>query len=493
MKDLGTISACFPHVDTDTRAILQVLMDQARDYHELAERLCEKALEGNVPDLLNYFAYYHAYNQQRFDLVRKLQEKLTSSDLVKPILLLTRPWRTVDWSDFQKAIALALKAAPNDWIVSHIYMTWRVDIGSSTSYPELLTDLEPMQILESKIENDGDYSFFLSALNHIKARDLQREGKLEEARTWYDRAITMAKKHDSLEQVAVLLYDKANMIKNVNFNEALSILKSQRTISEKLGRGYALALNGLALGLIAQAQGDYESAIKYLEEYVNSIESLGLGSPVNFHKCLIAAQYNQMQDGARALEITTDVLQVTQSKVICFPYIQEAWALLNLDRLDEAVQSLDLAREWAPKSGVETIYGYLHFLEGLIHKKRSEFPSATFALEQAHSIFGSFPGTNQTLIQLTHLEIEMFSYEEETVDNDVSGQWMHRLLEQVEKKNLPGIAAQAALLKAKFRFKQGRTGEAKKLLKKVLKISEKSNMPYLKDMAETVIPDLFVS
>ena len=157
---------------------------------------------------------------------------------------------------------------------------------------------------------------------------------------------------------------------------------------------------------------------------------------------------------------------------------------------DDTIQN---AREWAPESGDNTIYGYLHFLEGLIHKKRSEFPSADFALEQAHSIFGSFPGTNQTLIQLTHVEIEMFSYEKETVDNDVSGQWMQGLLEQVGKKDLPGIAAQAALLKAKFRFRQGRTGDAKKLLKKVLKISETSNMPYLKDMAETVIPDLFVS
>ena len=493
MKDLGTISACFPHVDTDTRAILQVLMDQARNYNEFAERLCEKALEGNAPDLLNYFAYYHAYNQQRFNLVRKLQEKLTSSDLVKPMVLLTRPWRTVEWSDFQKAIALALKAAPNDWIVSHIYMTWRVDIGSSLNYPELLTDLEPMQILESKIANDGDYSFFLSQLNHIKARDLQREGKLEEARTWYDRALNIARKHDSLEHVAVLLYDKANMIKNVNFNEAQSILKSQRTISEKLGFVYALALNGLALGLIAQAQGDYNSAIKYLIEYVDSIKSLGLDSPISFHECLIAAQYNQMQDGARALEITTKVLQGYQSKVICFPYIQEAWALLNLDRLDEAVQSLNLAREWAPKSGVNTIYGYLHFLEGLIHKKRSEFPSADFALEQAHSIFGSFPSTNQTLIQLTHVEIEMISYEEETVNDDVSGPWMHRLMEQIQQKDLPGIAAQAMLLQAKFRFRQGRTSEAKKLLKKVLKTSKTSGMNYLKDMAESVIPDLFAS
>ena len=52
--------------------------------------------------------------------------------------------------------------------------------------------------------------------------------------------------------------------------------------------------------------------------------------------------------------------------------------------------------------------------------------------------------------------------------------------------------AQAMLLKANFRFKQGRTTEAKKILKKVLKTSKTTGMTYLKKMAESLLPELVV-
>jgi predicted negative regulator of RcsB-dependent stress response len=129
----------------------------------------------------------------------------------------------------------------------------------------------------------------------------------------------------------------------------------------------------------------------------------------------------------------------------------------------------------------------------MMHKRRGELPSAKYELEQAHSSFRSFPGTNQTLIHLTHIEIEMFSYEKEGAKADVSGPWMQALMEQVEQKDIPGIAAQAMLIQAKFRFKQGRTDEAKKIFKKVLKTSKTSGMNYLKKMAESLLPELLVT
>lgn len=493
MKSLGTITACFPHVDEETRALLQLVMDEARNYGDFAELLCEKACKDTIPHLLNYFAYFHAYNQLNFNLVRELEKKVIVSDLVKPIVLLTQPWGNIDWDDHQKSIVAALKDAPNDWIACHIYMIWRLDIGSTHSYPERLTDLEPLRILESKIRSDEDFSFFLSFLHNIKAVEFGRNDKIDESKTWYDRAITIAKQHDDLAHVAILLYNKANMIKNVNFNEALSILKIQRGISEELGFAYTLAMNDLALGLIAQARGEYDTTVKHLEEHVRLLEPLGLDSWVDFHRLLIAGQYNQMQNGIRALEIVNNVLEGYQSQEPWFPYIQQTWALLNLDRVDEAVQTLDLARDRPPKSGSDWLLGYIHFLDGLLFKKRCEFPSANFELEQAHSDFGSFPSTNQTLIHLTDVEIEMFSYEKEKLNADISGPWMRRLMEQVQEKDLPGIEAQATLLKAKFRFKQGRASDAKKLVKNVLKTSKTSGMKYLRSMAESLIPELLVS
>ncbi|MGD9396457.1 MAG: hypothetical protein PVJ05_08530, partial [Candidatus Thorarchaeota archaeon] len=437
MKPLGTITACFPHVDDETRSVLQSVMDEAKDYNDFAELLCDKTIRESVPELLTYFAYYHAYNQLRFDLVRKLEDEVGGSDLAKPYVLLTYPWNVIDWDEYQRSISSALKVAPNDWIACQVYILWRVDIGSTANYPEERTDLVTLQILESKIENDEEFSYFRPELYFIKARGLIREGKIEEAKTWFDRAITLAKKHGSLITLATLLFDKANMIKNVNFNESMSILKSQRSICEKIGSIYHLALNDATLGLIAQARGEYETAIKHLEKCISSIEPIGLKSYVDFYRLLIAAQYNQMQNGSRALELVTDVLEGYQSPSPWFPYIQQTLALLNLDRIDEAAQSLDLARDWALKSGSDSFLGQIQFLDGMMHKRRGELPSAKYELEQAHSSFRSFPGTNQTLIHLTHIEIEMFSYEKEGAKADVSGPWMQALMEQVEQKDIP--------------------------------------------------------
>jgi len=468
-------------------------MDDAKDYNDFAVLLCDKAIRELVPDLTTYFSYFHAYNQLRFDLVRRLENEAKGSDLAKPYVLLTRPWGTIDWNEFQESISSALKVAPNDWVACQLYMLWRVDIESIASYPEVQTDLETLKILETKIENDDEFSHFRADLNYIKARGFMQEGNVKEAKTWFNRAISLAKKHDSLIVLASLLIDKANMIKNVNFNEALSILQSQRTISQKLGSIYHLALNDAGSGLIAQARGEYETAIKHLEECVKYLDPIGLKSSVDFHRLLIAAQYNQMLDGTRALEIVNEVLKEYQSQPPWFPYIQQTWALLNLDRVFEATQCLDLARNWAKKSGRDYTIGYINFLEGLIHKKRSEFPSAKFELNQAQSYFRTFPSTNQTLIHLTDVEIEMFPYEKEGIKADISGPWMKALDEHIEERDIPGIAAQALLLKAKFRFKQGHAVEAKKLVKKLLKTAETSGMAYLRTMAESLIPELLVS
>jgi tetratricopeptide (TPR) repeat protein len=493
LKPLGTITACFPYVDEETKKTLQLVMDEAKDYNDFAELLCNKTISEDVPELVTYYAYYHAYNQLRFDLVRKLENEARGSDLAKPFVLLTRPWGNIDWEEFQKSISSALKVAPNDWIACQIYMLWRVDIGSSANYPEVRTDLETLKILESKIESDEEFSCYRSNLYHIAAREYLAEGKIEEAKKWYDRAINNAKKHDNLQALSVLLIDKANMIKNVNFNEALSILKIQRNISEKLGSPYLLGMNEWVLGYIAQARGEYEAAIKHLGECVNYLDPIGHVSLVHFYRLMIASQYNQMQNGAYALEIVNEVLQEYQTPNPWFPYIQQTRALINLERVDEAAQSLDLARDWVPKSGIDSTIGIIHFLDGLLHKKQGEFSSAKFELEQAHSCYGSFPLTNRTLIHLTDVEIELFSYEKRKGKANISGPWMQALLEQVEEKDLPGIAAQALLLKAKFRFKQGRTVEAKKLMKKVLKTAETSGMTYLQTVAESLIPELMVS
>ncbi len=492
VKPLGTITACFPHIDSETKKILESVMYEAEDYNDFADRLCDKVIKESVPPLLNYFAYFHAYNQNRYNLVRKIIEEDTVSDLVKPIILMIQPQDSIDWIEFQKSIARAMRASPNDWIACHIFINWRALMEAGAYYPEKDTDLKPIRILESKIEYDEAFSYFAFHLPWFNANKMMAEGNTESAKKLYNQAISLAKKHDDLESVAISLAVKANMIKWENFQEALSILKTSREISEQLGYTYGLATNKQILGYIAQARGEYEKAVECLTEYVTLIESLG--HDLVFHKCVIAGVYNRMNEGTKALKLTTEALEETTASPPFFPYIHNAWALANLNRLDEAAQSLDKAREPASKMGVEHLLGLIYFVEGLIHRFQNDFASAKYALEQAYSISERLVGfPNLQLLQLTDVEIETYSYRKEIADHDVSGPWMQLLLRHVQQKDLPGIAAQTNLLKAKFRFKQGRTTEAKKMLKEVLKTSVTSGMHYLKDMAESILPDLIVS
>jgi hypothetical protein len=97
------------------------------------------------------------------------------------------------------------------------------------------------------------------------------------------------------------------------------------------------------------------------------------------------------------------------------------------------------------------------------------------------------------LVEIVDAEIEVVTSKKDSAGLEVSGPWMRKLLDHVEEKDLPGTAAHTKLLLAKFRFKQGRVEESKKLLEKVLDISEKTGMYYLKDKAKLLVPDLLVS
>ncbi|MFW9927686.1 MAG: hypothetical protein ACFFDM_13125, partial [Candidatus Thorarchaeota archaeon] len=180
---------------------------------------------------------------------------------------------------------------------------------------------------------------------------------------------------------------------------------------------------------------------------------------------------------------------------ILFTLIHEAWALVNLDRIDEAEKSITKAKELVLKSDDEVRLGLTYFVEGLIEKSRHEFASASYTLENALDIFERYYSqafVNITLIHLTDIEIESFSYKTTNEKLESSGPWMKKLLDLVAKKDLPGIDAQSKLLRAKFLFKQAQFTQSKKLIKEVLKTSKFPGLQYLENMVKLMLPELLI-
>ncbi|NHI88848.1 MAG: hypothetical protein EAX87_04945 [Candidatus Thorarchaeota archaeon] len=496
MKPIGTITACFPHVDEETRSILQSVMNEAKDYNDFAERLCERAISESLPDLAIYFAYYHCYNQGKYDFLKQLIDANIKTELTQFFGLVAAHRsgeEDVEWSKYQRAMSSALKRVENDWMACHIYIAWRFMI-EIFKMPEAAVDNEPLSILTSKIENDEEYGFFLSQVHRITALRLSNEGNLKEAIKYDDMAISQAKKYDDQEVLYWLLTEKANKMKHFNFNEALSLLEIAKEIVDELGLLSGRWRYPHELGHIAMARGEFEKALDYQNQCVVYRSDQGL--PVGFMRLVISGIYNQKGDGKTALKSIRESRHEygKRAEVLC--QIQGTWAYLLLDRIDEASQCLEKARASSLKSGDEPNLAHIHFLEGLLAKKQGDLSTAIFSFRNALDVFERSQGLARihfVLTEMVDVEIDLISPKKESASLEVSGPWMRKLLDHIEEKDLPGTAAQATLLLAKFRFKQGRVKESRKLVEQVLDISEKTGMHYLKDKAELLVPDLLLS
>jgi tetratricopeptide (TPR) repeat protein len=478
------ITVCFPHVDEETRNILQSAMDEAKDMIDFAEILSDKVCTESDNPLITYFAYY--YGNLAGGLVEKLQKAGKFSALAGPILLDPNIPREMipDWNESQRTMSEALEAAPNDWIACHIYINWRFQ--AEGIFAECSTNLGVMRVLEQKIVDDDEYSYFLPQLNLIKSRRLAKERRMDEAVQMYDKVILEAMKQDNPEVHLSALNGKANLVKRTDIPEALAILEKHREMCLEFGWKGHLSNYHQQLGHIAMARGEFNLALQHqLKSFEIETQS---GFPMKNKEPYLAILYNMMGDGAKALE----TLMMHQGDY--YPddprnFIQKAWALTNVGIISEAESAISKASTIVLKSNDEVLLGLVYLVEGLIEKTKLAFDNAKFTLEQALDIFERYLSNafiNITLIHLCDLEIETFGSNSKNIE--LSGPWMARLFYHVEKKDLPGIEAQAKLLRAKFLKKQERIDESNKLVSEVSKISKSQNMEYLDDVAKVLIP-----
>ncbi|GAH17461.1 unnamed protein product, partial [marine sediment metagenome] len=114
-------------------------------------------------------------------------------------------------------------------------------------------------------------------------------------------------------------------------------------------------------------------------------------------------------------------------------------------------------------------------VEAILDKGESNFENAVTSFKEMLKIFEEGPVPvlqNICLLNLTEIEIEMLT--EESLDEKIesSGPWMKKLEEHAKTNDLPGVAAQSMLLKAKLRHRQGQYDEVRKILEEVKKIAQ---------------------
>ena len=488
MKPLGTITLCFPHVDDETRFTLQSVMDEAENYADFTERLCEKVCIEETPPVLHYFAFFHAWNLDMYPQMEKLFNLDDSPIFIEPLYLSSKVvlGYEVDMKVMRKSLVKAMETIPNDWLACHLYLPWRRVADSFD--PESDTDLQTMETLRERIENDEDYDCFKALLNGLEAFGMTLKGYRVESINLYKEGIEIARKHDDLALVADGLYFLAETIKKDDPSQAMDLMLEQKKIGEELGYALAVARYLLVVGEIMNMRGEYDGALKHLQEFRETTHSVG--NPESLLNMSHILTYNLMGNGKKALEY----LEKAQGRIdgrkrnIAFYYLHLAFALMNNEDESRALKALDAAKQLAFQSGNQYTMNMHQLLEGIFEKKRGDFLTAANTLENLLIQIGKENHIHKTLCYFHLADIEVETYSSEQIG--LSESWLHRFESFTEERNYPGFKAQAKILRAKLLQKQGDHEKSQKLIDEVLEVAKSPKMLYLKKMIATYVPEI---
>ncbi len=480
---------CFPHIDEETRSVLQSVMEEAENYADFTERLCEIACSEQVSPEVQYFALYHAYNLEIFAQIDRFFELDEISVYIEPLLLAIRVYRgePIDLTEIHESLTKAIEVFPNDWIACHLYLAWR--IIAITYIPETDTVIKTMEALAERINRDKDFECFESLLIGFNAYQSLLDGNLVEALEWGKKSLSLARKHDDLLLVADVLFHLANIVKYEDVTKAIEFMLEQKKVSEQLGYEYGLAKNFHTLGQIMILRGEYDAAVSNFLDYGAVTESAGHPSASFVYS--LAFAYNLMRNGRKALEHC----EIAKGKIhgrkrmMASYYFQLAYAMMNLGNEKEAYKHLDTAKQHATRSGSQWYLNLHQLLEGVFEKESRDFHSATDTLETLMKWLGEQGHSYQNNLCLFHLsDIEVETYSSEQVV--LSESWLHRFENYVEDRDYPGFVAQAKILKAKLLRKQGEHEKSQALVNEVLKVAKSPSMKYLREMITFYVPEI---
>ncbi|MFW9813082.1 MAG: tetratricopeptide repeat protein [Candidatus Thorarchaeota archaeon] len=496
MEPLGTITMCFPYVDEKSRNTLELVMKEAENYGDFTEKLCDKIIAEQSSPLLEYLAISFAYWVENFNLIDRLEAAGKVSDLAKPLFLHVKVNRgtNISWDEVRASLKTALDMSPNDWISSHLYLTWRM----STQYFFSEADVEiwPLDTIAAAVKDNSELRFFETHLLWIEAMALLRENDRKAAIANFRQVLAIARKYDDRVYAACTLGILANLIRQSDIKQAIDILLTTRELSEELGYFVQIGQIQQSMGQIMGMRGEFDASIDYHREFRKY--QVSLGHPTNGVDSLIAFYYNMSGDGDRALDSVKRSISPENAphRQLAYTRAQQAWALINLGRYDEAKKVIDICHTHALKSGDVSNLNWYYMVEGLLDKAEKRFENAQMNFQKVLDYMENNPVPlfqNICLLNLVEMEVDTLTDTSLYENHDSSGPWMKKLEEYVQEHDFPGITAQSKILKAKLRYRQGKHDDVKRILKEIQDAAKTPSMRYLNDMIISKFPDVIVA
>jgi len=469
MKPMGTITKYYPFIDEDTKSILNSLMAESSSYYDFVQRLSEKVLKDEVPVNLSYLAAVHVWWCRLLDEQSLIQEKYKNVPCI-------RPWgyghnslerdQILFHDAVVEAIDKAIGSSIEDWMETELHL-----LHALYHWPlgEIVSLLEPVERAGVLIEANPNLKCFKPLFCAFEAMVRSREGFTKDAVVLVQSGRELAEMNDDSIFVYMNMLEHATFLRHSRIQDSIALFEELYDLAQDLEVPYFLGeiLNDSAL--VFETAGEYDLAISC------HIEKMKVYGMEDVPDPFPARIYSTLGDGKRALALMNEYFEYAQPVETTTFHLWRAWALAQVNDLEEAERTLETAYSMIIKSGAERILGNYYHFSGVVELKRGNFLGALDLIEKAWDIAERTPaGTNQNraLLDLALAEILLSGQSRDDTKIAAPGKWLCKLETYAEERELPGIRMQAALLKSEFYENHGQLLDAQAVLQDALGITD---------------------
>jgi tetratricopeptide (TPR) repeat protein len=488
VEPIGTITNFFPFLEEETQQALKSMMDKALDYNDFVVHLGNKVAKEDVSLELARMAAIHIYLARD----RYLQDKLRNKYIKIPeILVWTYPLLGVsDDALFGNELRALLKKAierdlPN-WLLIHLYFLIERDL-SKTPYAMS----EVLKKVESIFNRDQNLACFEFILYHLKSGFYGLEGEAVRAILALQKGLEMARDVNDVFRIMAFVGTLCFLLKDHDIEKAWDHAEEFNNLSQTLGLLRYQTVARHYMGHVYLIRGEYDMAI---ECNYAAWELFYSDTGPSQSSCAVMSNLHSLNgDGKEALHWANESFRISEGKGDIVMHQAKAYALVLLDRLDDAEVHLNTMHQLSIESASEMDQARYLLMRGIHNIKDGAPQDAIMNIEQAlsiHESLNSQAAINMDLLALTEIEIQLV---EESSSEDSSGPWMVRLESHARKKGYPGIQMQAALLRAEFFVKHGRKDEARTVLQEALEILDSPTVKTLRGRINTMLEDLLAA
>ncbi|MHA2199866.1 MAG: tetratricopeptide repeat protein [Candidatus Thorarchaeota archaeon] len=493
MKPIGSITNIFPFIEPEDRLLVQSFIEEARDYADFAERLCNFVLANDASEAMAVFALSHFSLTDIAEGKEKFHEKYGQYSCIRPSVMMlnmtiNNSW---DWLVLQKEIDDAITSTTNPWIQFELY-----EVKKSCIRGIGIGNIEEDRIIgkmKDLIQHNKSLEFARSRIYCLIADQYRTDSNHQRALEEYESALQHALTYDDVVFASGVQIHMANLVKFTDSSKGLEILESAASKVNELG--YLERQTGLftIMGLIFEARGEYDAAVKSYEEALELRERVHPGHSPRFLPGTLSRTFRKMGHVKESLEWAK--IALTSKPILSsLPSVglqvsgnlNMSAALALLGRVEEAKSYCDIGSELVLNSGMESWLSGLYVCRGLIERAEGKLTDALENFQNALEIVERLENPiriNDCLFLLAETEIQ---YQIDNLESDgmLANHWISVMEEMARKKDLPGILGLALLLKTRIQSLQHNDKEVQATLGEVRELAKNPSTRFLQDQIE---------